>query len=328
LKTSLDISIIGKSGHAERIINILKQQGDVQIRFVLYPKEAQKFQYPLTTKISDLLSSDAIIIASPTPTHKHYLDSLKDYQGYIMVEKPIVSTYEDSCELESWSKDRKSKILVNYNLKNSSLAQVLSDVIGMTEMGSLISMDVQTHQGLAFRDHYSGSWRSNIQESFGVMELVGVHYVNLCLKLFQDVTCSYIDVGWHAGQSSQKPPDTVFMRLKTSSGVKINLCHSYAAPFFNRIMLMGTNGYWTYDGYEARLFSPRDSFDESGRFSPLPLIQSSKIEYQSMWKQSLETSIKIFLNSVRNQEKFDIEDFHTALASMKPIFEARDSLKT
>ena len=92
----LKISVIGRSGHAARIISLLHDIPDVHIQYVYYYKKATDSSIPLTSSINDLKSSDGIIIASPTPTHAEYIDMLEGYNGYLLVEKPIVSIKEQT----------------------------------------------------------------------------------------------------------------------------------------------------------------------------------------------------------------------------------------
>jgi predicted dehydrogenase len=219
--------------------------------------------------------------------------------------------------------ERKSRIKVNYNFLYSSIAISLKELLTSSRIGSPISFDVHTSQGLAHKENYKDSWRSNISESFGVMELVGVHFINLTLSLFGKIDYSRKDFLWKAG-CKVGPPDTVFLRLKMYSGLCVNLFHSYAGPFFMRMMLMGTDGYWEYDGSEARLHYPRDTFDNSGRFTTPPLVKQEKLMFPIVWKESLSNSVNAFLDVVRSSGKFDSIDFENALASMGPIFEAKN----
>lgn len=321
------ISVIGKSGHAGRIIELLKHRKDVHLQSVYYPEEKKAVNdLPVTAKLEDLLLSDAIVIASPTHTHAEYLDSLKDYQGYILIEKPIVSTEQETMEIRNWPAKRKERIMADFNLRYSKLADILKRIVVMPEMGSLISLEVHTSQGLAFQPSYRDSWRSDIDRSFGVMELVGVHFIDLASVLFGEISGSDADC-YVRSEYQVKVPDTIFISLRTKRGIRIDLAHSYAGPYYNHILLMGTNGYWEYDGREAKLYSPRDTFDKNGRFAAPPLIEKVELDYAELWKESLSRSIDDFLNTVKAGGKFSANDFDLALSSMEPIFKAKKVLK-
>jgi len=319
----LKISVIGKSGHAARIISLLHDIPDVHIQYVYYHKKTTDGSMPFTSNINDLMSSDGIIIASPTPTHAEYIDMLEGYNGYLLVEKPIVSTKEQTEQLWKIPLERKSRIKVNYNFLYSSVTRYIKEILSANQIGLPVSFDVHTCQGLAHNEKYKNSWRSNISESFGVMELVGVHYINLAISLFGKIDHSKIDCLWKTDYKAG-PPDTVFLRLKMSSDICVNLFHSYAGPYFTHMVFMGTDGYWEYDGNEARLHYPRDIFDNSGRFTTPPLVKQEKLEYPHVFKESLLNSVNAFLDVVRSSGKFDSIDFESALASMEPVFKARN----
>ena len=191
------ISVIGKSGHAARIINLLHDIPDVHMQYVYYHKKTTDGSMPFTSNINDLMPSDGIIIASPTPTHAEYIDMLEGYNGYLLVEKPIVSTKEQTEMLWKIPLKRKSRIKVNYNFLYSRIAISLKELLTSSRIGSPISFDVHTSQGLAHKENYKDSWRSNISESFGVMELVGVHFINLTLSLFGKIDYSRMDFLWN-----------------------------------------------------------------------------------------------------------------------------------
>ncbi len=109
-----------------------------------------------------------------------------------------------------------------------------------------------------------------------------------------------------------------------NSDMCVNLFHSYAGPYFTRFMLIGTDGYWEYDGNEARLYYPRDTFDNSGRFTTPPLVKQEKLKYPHVFKESLLNSVNAFLDIVRSSGMFDLIEFDNALASMGPVFETRN----
>ena len=318
----LSISVIGKTGHAARIINILNDIPDVHIQNVYYYKKITDNSLPITSNIKDLMSSDGIIIASPTPTHAEYIDMLEGYKGYLLVEKPIVSTKEQTEMLWKIPLERKSRIKVNYNFLYSSIAISLKELLTSSKIGSPISFDVHTSQGLAHKENYKDSWRSNISESFGVMELVGVHFINLTLSLFGKIDYSGMDFLWKAG-CKVGPPDTVFLRLKMHSGLCVSLFHSYAGPYFVRMMLMGTDGYWEYDGSNTHLHYPRNTFDNNNRFTTPPLVKRETFEFSHIRKESLFKSVDAFLDEIRFSGVINQSEFDIALASMEPIFESR-----
>ena len=323
----IKVSIVGKAGHAARLIELVKQHQDAVLHWVYYPKAVSTSDLPLTKNLKDVYSSDAVIIASPTPTHFDYLECLRNYNGYVLVEKPIVSTREQTEKLNQWPTERKAKIKANYNFRHSRFMEMMEDVMRKPEFGETIYFQVHTSHGLAFQHSYQDSWRSDLSQSLGVLEMVGVHFINLAIRLFGPIQESNADLEWMVSPKN-KAPDTVHLKLEMKSGPIILLFHSYAGPFRNHFLLYGTNGYCEYDGIEARFYSPRDTFDTNGMFTSPPLVDSVYLGYGAAWRESLKSSIDHFINVVKGRGTFDLVDLEQALSSMEPIFQVRDHLNT
>ena len=81
------LGIIGYKNHAERLRNILDKKRNCCLKFIYHPTKKIK-DVRGTNKISDLLSCDGILIASPNNTHFSYLKKLEKFNGYIFCEKP------------------------------------------------------------------------------------------------------------------------------------------------------------------------------------------------------------------------------------------------
>lgn len=324
-ESTLHIAVIGKGNQASRHIEILNKMPSVKLHSVFYPKPVQDTGLPLTFRLSDILAADAIIISSPTPTHAFYLQELSDYKGYLLVEKPAVSTATQSDVLQKWPLTRKRKVRINFNLVHSSLFQSFARVLQNSEMGQLISLDIHTSHGLAFKPAYLDSWRNKSDASGGVLETVGIHYVNMAIKLFGPPVSMAADFLWAAQAPAKKKngtPDTAILRLKFKNGLLATFRHSYAAPFRHHWFLLGTNGTWEYDGRTVRFRTPRDTFDSNGRFVEPPLVLEEPMEFTALWKDSLNRAVQDFVNVVRSKKSFDPKEFDRGLYSMELIREA------
>lgn len=327
MATLIRVAVIGKRGQAARYIELLNRREDVKLASVYYPfKTKDTANLPLTRDFSKVLSSDAVIVASPTPTHAQYLQKLQSFKGYVLVEKPAVSSARDNRILSGWTNDRKSRVRVNFNLLFSPLAQTLSRLIGDPRLGRPITFDVHTNHGLAFKAEYQKSWRSRDGQSMGVLETAGVHFINLALRLFGKIKNSDADFLWAAHKEKKGPPDTAILRLRMINNVLVTLHHSYAAPTLKKWLLVGTNGFWEYDGKRACLYSPRDTFDSQGRFTEPPLNEKRAFGHEETWRGSLANSLEDFLATVKKRGRFDRADFDRALASMEPVFRTWESV--
>lgn len=320
MKEKITVAVIGKSGQAAKIIELLKEITDVGLSYVYYPKSVKASPLPLTNDFNKILAVKAIIIASPTDTHAGYLKKLRDYSGYILVEKPAVSTKPETEEFKKYPAVWRQRIKINFNFQHSELAKILTDLIKSPLIGRPIFLDIKTSHGLAFSEKYRNSWRADSDKSLGVLELVGVHFINLALNLFGPVKNYRLDWTWHAKKKKKLPPDTVFLSLNMSGGIRVNLYHSYAGPAYNNLFLMGTNGYFSYDGKIADIYSPRGSFDLNGLFVSPPIAKTYKLDWTTLWRESLKDSLINFFSVVKKNGNFPLAMLETGLASMEPIF--------
>lgn len=326
MKEKITVAIIGKSGQAAKIMEMLKEIPDVDLSYVYYPKLVKSSPLPLTNNFKKILAAKAIIIASPTDTHASYLKRLQNHPGYIFVEKPAVSTKQETEEFKKYPVAWRKRVKINFNFQYSEIAKILASLINNPKFGQPIFFDVKTSHGLAFSDKYQNSWRSDASRSFGVLELVGVHFINLTLNLFGPIKNFQADGLWKANQGKKLPPDTVFLSLNMNKNMRVNLYHSYAGPAFNHLLLMGTNGYFEYDGKTVNIYSPRDSYDSSGLFVSPPIIKTYKIDWAIAWQKSLKYSLENFFSIVKQKKDFPLTGLETGLAAMEPIFYLKNRL--
>jgi predicted dehydrogenase len=303
------IAVIGKRNQAARHIKILKTLPHVNV-IIYHPSQSTPF--------ANVLKSDGVIISSPTPTHNSYLAKLKSFKGFVLIEKPAVSTAAQSKALLKWPAARKAKTRVNFNLRHSRLWSHVDAVLKSGRLGKLISLDIHTSHGLAFKPAYQKSWRGKAGATRGVIETVGVHYINLCLNFFGRPQTHDLVLDWNAGKKG--PADTAVLRLSFKNGPRVSLRHSYAAPYLHRWLLVGTNGYWDYDGETAKLHGPRNTFDKNGRFSNPPVVRQERLPQANVWTDSLKAAVSDFVAVVRRKGRFSPAEFDAAVRSMEPLY--------
>ena len=132
------IGFIGYKGHALRLMNIFHEMKGWEVSHVYHPhKPLDVKQVPAgilkgvqwTNDFKDLLSCDAIVVASPNSSHFHYLKQLSaDYSGYVFCEKPPVANSQDLDHLEKFPDEFKKKVYFNFNMRNSWLYDQLKSI--------------------------------------------------------------------------------------------------------------------------------------------------------------------------------------------------------
>ena len=318
----LKISVIGLRGHAQRHIQSLLQRTDIELINVLYDRaHAETYaDLPLTNTISDCLGSDAIIISSPTHTHYSYMQLLRDFSGYILLEKPAVNTPKHIESLIQFPECIKTRTRINFNFVFHGITAILEDLVRNEILGKIFALDVHTAHGVAFKPEWQGSWRIKSESGLGPIETTGIHFLHLAERLFGNTTHAYVDL--LSLSNSSEYYDTGTLHLSMESNVKVRLRHSYAAPYRVHIEAHGTDGYFIYDGEKAYVYGPRDTFDNQGLYTNPPAIKTWVINYPSEWDLSLVRSQSAFLEDVRDQKRFDSHQFDHDVKVMNTMIDA------
>ncbi len=317
----MDISFVGLRGHAQRLREIVQCFQGINIKKIYYNKEihSKDLNY-LTKNIEDLMNSDAIFIASPTHVHLKNLMDLKNFKGYIFLEKPAVNTLDEIEELIAFPKSLKSRIFINFNFQFSSLARILNDQLSSNNIGDILWLDVHTSHGAAFRESWNKSWRLFGGCRLGPIETTGIHFLQFAASKFGCI--SKVDIKTRSVVGRNNSIDTGFAFVEFSSGIWVRIRNSYATPYQVRFEMMGTDGYLTYDGSRCNVYSPRDSFDDKGMFTTPDILFSEDLAYSVMWQESLKNSISFFLDIVSKNSTFSIEKFDLDVNIMRYLISA------
>ena len=105
---NIKLSVIGIEGQAKRHINMIKNTKSLVLENVYHPENSKITDFPnlpLTNNLDECLKSDGIILASPTNYHYAQLSFLKDFSGYILLEKPASDDIDDIKDYQDVSKD-------------------------------------------------------------------------------------------------------------------------------------------------------------------------------------------------------------------------------
>lgn len=294
--------VIGVRGHAQRLQKILSEHPDVDLHCIFHPEGRFPEGFHGGTRcFEDVLECDCVFISSPTPTHHEYLERLKDFPGYIWVEKPGASSLEECQFILNLPESRKQRIQISYNLRNSDLLGRMKGLNCSDEIGKASLFSVRVGHGLAFTDGYLENWRNSQDSSFGVLELLGVHYIDLALACFGELESIAYAFSWGAGQPEKSTPDTCSIQLNHKQSTSTQIFLSYAIPKMTEFELVGNNGYWVWDGSAETVYSPRDTFDSNGRFTVPPCLKSASFQFSSHWEASLVKSVDRFVSAVSNK---------------------------
>jgi len=315
-----NISIIGYKNQASKLLLLLKQK-KYNVKWIYHP--SKKISEKSTNKLSDLFESDVIIIASPNDTHYHYIKRLlKNFSGYIFCEKPPVTTIEDLLELDKISEEDKKRIFFNFNLRFSEINHQIKNQLKEKNLGKLIHINIISSKGIAFKDEYLESWRSDGSKNLhNILDAITIHFIDL----FNYHLGKIIDYNYQPNLFSTNGTsfDTINLNLKYENNVTVSILNSYAAPLYNEISIIGTNGILLIKNDELQLFSPRDTFDKNGFFIMPPKLESQSFNFNQEFQKSTEKSLDYFLNKVDKNEPIDLQYFKLSVRTTNAILEIK-----
>lgn len=315
----LSVGVVGTRNHAARLITLLGNSQKVSSLIAFHPEAvSENSEICVTRNIDELTECDAIVIASPTTTHFHYIKKFRDYSGYLFVEKPVVASSKEEIALLEMPNHFKSRLYVNYNFLFSDIYAELKNLVQSSRLGKPVYLGIESCHGLAFKSSYKDSWRSSSR--YGVGEVVSVHFLNMISQLFDIDDFEILKVSGFNNSGIGNAFDTVVVSSNGNLNLEFSVLCSYATPYNFHIKLIGTNAILHYDGTRLCIDEPRDTFDSAGRFVSPPTVYEKVIHHSEAWRESLSSSVNYFLDKVLNRDHFCESHLRRALLAMKPFY--------
>jgi len=306
----MKISIIGYRNHSLRLKKLLITEFNIEP--IMWNHNTDEF--------SDLIGSDAIIIASPQDTHVEYIQKIlsESRESYIFCEKPP-TTYSSELEyLNDLSYFQKEKIFFNFNYRFSELAKFVRS----NDLGQPLHFNFISSHGLALKEGFKDNWRFKSSNKFmGVLGTVGIHYIDLSHWLLGDSVSTSFD---EINISGSRLSDTATINMEFESGCSVNIFVSYATPFINKSELIFTNGMVVLDDGVLDVYRDRNTFDDNGNFKKpkkenIVSFKSSRDYYND----SLEKSLEEFIRVVKKRGSFSPANFIYSMASNRILLNQR-----
>lgn len=194
-----------------------------------------------TTDLDDLLSDDtldAIVIASPVPTH-HKLGMFALEAGkHTFIEKPIALTASDAKELLDLATEKDLRLMVGHLLEYHPAVLRMRDMIETGELGDVLYAYSNRLNLGQFRRDENALWS------------LGVHDVSTLMFLLGDTP---IEVGAR-GQSyvHDGVEDVVFGDMKFAGGTMAHIHLSWLDPHkVRRLTVVGSQQMAVFDDMES-----------------------------------------------------------------------------
>jgi predicted dehydrogenase len=250
------------------------------------------------TNYKDLLEKneiDAVIIATPTSTHKDIAIDCLQAGKDVLVEKPLARTYQEAKQVYDVAKKTKRKLMVGMNLRYRPDTMLLRSMLTANEIGDPFYVKC----GWIRQQSSSEKWFTKKEESGGgVIIDLGIHLLDLVLWLlgYPEVT-SVATANFH--HNTKNVEDTSINCIKCKNSAVINLEVSWSLPV-----------------EKDHLFF--DVYGTKGSFSSNPFRLYKKIEndYINLTPTQIENPSILLKKSYLNE----LKSFLGAIQGLNPVF--------
>lgn len=229
---------------------------------------------------------DALVIATPVPTHyaiaRDALNAGKD----VFVEKPLTLTAAHAWELVELAEQRQRLLMVGHLLLFQPAIPWLREYLAAGHIGTVHTIH-QHRLGLGrVRSHENALW------------CLGSHDIAVQLLLFPDQRIEHLHVH---GQSILQPDieDDIHLHIAYSDGLESHLHCSWLWPQRDRgAMIIGSQGMLEYDEIEQTINLHRKGID-----STLANIDNGSETIQRGHDQPLRLEMEHFIGCVQGQHE-------------------------
>ncbi len=233
--------------------------------------------------------TDAIIIATPTNTHKEIaIDCLKAKKD-VLVEKPLARTFNETKQVVSAAKKYKKKLMVGMNLRFRPDAMILKSILSSGEIGEPFYIKC----GWIRRPSSSEKWFTKKEDSGGgVIIDLGILLLDLSLWLLDFPAIESVTTQ-NFNQYTKNVEDTSISLLRCKNSSLISLESSWSLPVEKDTFYVNIHG---KKGFAS--INPFKVFKKNGE-QIIDLTPSQKENALSLFRKSYENELKSFLGAVR-----------------------------
>lgn len=242
---------------------------------------------------------DAVIIATPTNTHKEIAIDCLNADKDVLVEKPLARTFSEAKAVVDVAKKNKKKLMVGMNLRYRPDTMLLRSILSSGEIGE----PFYAKCGWVRRQSSEEKWFTKKEEAGGgVIIDLGIHLLDLALWLMNypeinSVSCKTFQ------HNTKNVEDTAISFIKFKNDSLINLEVSWSMPtdkdhFF--LSVFGTKGSLT--------------------LNPLHVYKRINNEILDLTPAQVDNSTALFKKSYLNE----LKSFVGAVKGFNPVLSPAD----
>lgn len=299
------IGIIGLGGVAQLVhLPIIKKIPEAEVIAVADSNRstlnsvAEKFgisnRYSDFRKLLDIKELEAVIIATPTNTHKDIALACIDAGKDILIEKPIARTFKEADEITTAAKNAKVKVMVGMNMRYRPDIMLLRSIVNSGDLGNIFHI----RAGWLKRRSSESRWFLKKEESGGGVILdLGVALLDVALWLM-----SYPDIISVSAQnyafSTNSVEDTSIAFIRCHPNSVINLEAS-----------------WSWSGEKDDFFLELYGTKGNAELNPLKVFKRAENSFLDLGTTKNDNSVNLFKRSYLNE----LKHFIGAIKGMNPL---------
>jgi predicted dehydrogenase len=255
---------------------------------------ANKFNIPESyTDYKELLKktdAEAVIIATPTNTHKDVAIACLKAKKDVLVEKPLAQTFAEAKPIVEAARKNKRKIMVGMNLRFRPDAMILKSILNTNEIGTPFYIKC----GWIRRQSSGEKWFTKKEESGGgVIIDLGILLLDLALWLLDYPPVDVVSTHCYSHNTKNVEDTSVsFIRCKNSALVCLEA--SWSLPVEKDIFYLnihGTKGFASLNPF--RIYTKVEE-------QVIDLTPSQKESPLNLFRKSYLNELKSFIGAVRN----------------------------
>ncbi len=300
------VAIIGLGGVAQ-IVHLpnLSKIKNVEIKAVAEIKKsrlnavADKFdikeRYTDFRELLEKSDIEAVIVATPTSSHKEIVIASLNAKKNVLVEKPIARTFAEANAMVQAAKKNKCKLMVGMNLRFRPDTMLLKTFINSGEIGD----PFYARATWVRRQSSDEKWFMKKEESGGgVIFDLGISLLDLALWLMGYPAVKSLQTQTYC-QNTKKLEDTAISYIRCDKSKLINIETSWTLPV-------------NQDLFRISVFGSRGSVTTS----PLHIYKRVDNQFVDLMPTMTQNSATLFQNSYRNE----LKSFIGAIQGLNPLF--------
>lgn len=232
---------------------------------------------------------DAVIIATPTSTHKDIAIDCLNAKKDILVEKPLARSYAEAKLIVDSAKKNKKNLMVGMNLRFRPDTMLLRSLINAGEIG----IPYYVRAGWIRQQSSNEKWFTKKEESGGgVIIDLGIHLIDLSLWLlgYPEVDSVSAKNFYH---NTKNVEDTSISFIKCKNSSVISLESSWSLPVEKDYFFL--NLYGTKGSYSSNPFRVFKKLEENY----MDLTPSQSDNPAVLFKKSYMNELKSFIGAVK-----------------------------